>query len=315
MANYTCLGYSGMEKNQKTLAETIKEITREHLEENNGLLLGQAITSVGWCQNTVPDCKNIIELPMCDVAGAGIAVGTATVGRRPILVIRFQDFLWLNGSIIVNYAAKTKELFGVGTPIFIRAMAAEGHGTGPVHSGKLHALFMHMPGIKVAAPVSPNEYQQVWQNFMDNDDPMLCCEHRDSLSNTEELNHLMISNADVTLFGVSQARFNLKKAAQILHKEGIRCNVIHILWLKPLMLGPVAIPALNDSKCGLVVDTGFETCGAAESIAYRLMYATGKKVKALGLEDRSVCVNPGHENLTPSPERIAEVAKEVVEHG
>jgi pyruvate/2-oxoglutarate/acetoin dehydrogenase E1 component len=297
-----------------TLAETIKEITRKHLDENNGMLLGQAITSVGWCQNTVPDCKNIIELPMCDVAGAGIAVGAATVGRRPILVIRFQDFLWLNGSIIVNYAAKTKDLYGVGTPIFIRAMAAEGKGTGPVHSGKLHSLFMHHPGIKVVAPVTPGEYQEVWRDFMVNDDPMLCCEHRDSLSNTKELAHQMVNKADITLIGVSQARFNIVEAEKILKKDGIRCNVIHLLRLKPLIYPAVTIPALTNSRCGLVVDTGFTTCGAAESIAYDLMYKTGKKVKALGLEDRSVCVNPGNENLTPSPERTAKVAKQVIEN-
>jgi acetoin:2,6-dichlorophenolindophenol oxidoreductase subunit beta len=57
----------------KTLAETIKEITRIHLEQNNGLILGQCLSAVGWVNNTVPDCKNIVELPMSDVAAAGIA--------------------------------------------------------------------------------------------------------------------------------------------------------------------------------------------------------------------------------------------------
>lgn len=305
-----------------TLAETIKEITRKHLDEDNGLLFGQSITSVGWVNGTVPDCKNIIELPMCDVAGSGFAVGAATVGRRPILVIRFQDFLWLNGSIIVNYAAKTKELFGRGTPIFIRALAAEGRGTGPVHSGKLHALFMHMPGIKVAAPVTPGEYQQVWDEFMKGDEPVLCCEHRDSFSNTNETSNIIQSNADITLFGISEARFNLYKAAVILSKEDIRCNVINILWLKPLgstnqleqfdRLGSVALRALQDSKQGLVVDTGFETCGASESIAYNLMYLTGKKVMAMGLYDKTVCVKPGSENMIPSVEKIVDVVRVMV---
>jgi len=71
---------------QRNLASTIKKITQNHLENNNGLLLGQSISAVGWVNNTVPDCQGIVELPMTDVAGAGIAVGTALVGRRPIFV-------------------------------------------------------------------------------------------------------------------------------------------------------------------------------------------------------------------------------------
>ena len=70
------------------LRETIKEISRNHLEKNNGVLLGQALTAVGWVNGTVPNCKGVLELSMADVAGAGITVGTAIVGRRPIFVIR-----------------------------------------------------------------------------------------------------------------------------------------------------------------------------------------------------------------------------------
>ena len=93
---------------QKTVADTIREITRKHLTQNNGLLLGESISAVGWVNNTVPNCPGIIELPMTDVAGAGIAVGTALVGRRPIFVIRFQDFLILNGSPLIFMLQKRK---------------------------------------------------------------------------------------------------------------------------------------------------------------------------------------------------------------
>ena len=62
---------------QRTVADTIREITRTHLTKNNGLLLGETISAVGWVNNTVPDCQGIVELPMSDVAGSGIAVGAA----------------------------------------------------------------------------------------------------------------------------------------------------------------------------------------------------------------------------------------------
>lgn len=290
----------------KTVAETIKEITREHLVKNNGLLLGQAITAVGWVNNTVPDCKGIIELSMADVAGSGIAVGAAVAGRRPIFVLRFQDFLFLNGSILVNYAAKTKEFFGRGTPIFVRAIATEGKGAGPVHSGNLHSIFMHFPGLRVCAPMTPREYQEAWEDFMRHDDPMITCEHRRSFENSEELPDVIVDNADLTIYAISAARFNVVDAVTILQKEGIKCNIVNIMWLKPLELTDRLIKPLRQSKAGIVVDSGYETAGASQAISYLLSWETGMPVKALGIFDRSIGVSPESENLSPNGKQISE---------
>jgi pyruvate dehydrogenase E1 component beta subunit len=295
----------------KTVGETIKEITRRHLCENNGLVLGQALTAVGWVNNTVPDCPGIIELSMADVAGSGIAVGAAVAGRRPIFVLRFQDFLFLNGSTIVNYAAKTKEFFGKGTPIFVRLIAMEGKGFGPVHSGKLHSIFMHFPGLRVCSPMTPKEYEECWKVFMENDDPMIVSEHRCSFNNTEEMPDIIRDDGDVTIYAISTARFNVVKATEILAQSGVNCNVIHIMWLKPFLLTERLLNPLRRSKLGIVVDSGFEMVGASQSIAYELMFATGVPVKALGLYNKSVGVSPESENLTPDAQRIVETVKEI----
>ena len=64
----------------------------------------------------------------------------------------------------------------------------------------------------------------------------------------------------------------------------------------------------------MVVDSGFEIAGASQAISYELMYASGKSVKALGLKDHSVCVCVELENSTPSPEKIAEVARNILKN-
>ena len=128
----------------RTVAETIRDLTRELIDSGKGITLGQCLTAVGWVQNTIPPREfGNYELPMTDIAGAGIAVGVALTGRRPIFVLRFQSFLWLNASPLVNYAAKSKELFGVPCPILIRAIATEGDGAGPIHTNCFHSIFMH----------------------------------------------------------------------------------------------------------------------------------------------------------------------------
>lgn len=290
-----------------TVAETIREISRRHLEENNGLLLGQSVSAVGWVNNTVPDCKGIIELPMTDVAGAGIAVGAAMVERRPIFVIRFQDFLILNGSQLIFYAAKSKELHGRATPLFVRAIAAD--GIGPVHSGVLHSIFMHFPGFRVCSPMTPKEYEAVWADFMANDDPMIVSEHRASFSNTEELDDVIHEDADITLYPISATRFEAIKAAEQLATEGIRCNVVHILWLKPFVADERMITPLQQSRRGLVVDAGHEIAGASQAIAYELTQASGIPVKALGLMDRTKCLCSPLQNKFPDVEMIIATIK------
>lgn len=289
------------------LAEKIKQITEKHLTENNGLLLGQSITAVGWVNGTVPNCKNIIELPMTDVAGAGFAVGAALVGRRPIFVLRFQDFIALNGSPIFNYAAKSKELHELAAPVFIRCIGTD--FSGPVHSGVFHNIAMTYPGIFVAAPVTPREYEEVWNFFCDHDSPMYVSEHRRTYSIDYEMKDEIFDNADITLYGISDARLNVIEAAEKLRTDGFVVNVVHINWLKPLQKEKLLF-SLKKSKIALIVDSGFEICGTSRSIAYELMIETGKKIYALGLNDKTKCLCKNLDNATPSAEKIYNFVRE-----
>lgn len=288
----------------KTTAETIKEITRHHLTEGNGLLLGQCVTAVGWIGGTVPDCKGLVEIPMTDVAGPGFAVGAALMGRRPIFVVRYQGFMWYNASSLVNYAARSKQVWNQPCPIFIRAIGMEGNGIGHTASSNLHSLFMHPPGMPVAAPMTPGEYRAVWEHFLKNDDPIYVSEHRRSFPLTEEMPDLIEDNADVTVIAISAARLNALEAKAKLKEKGVNADLFHLLWLKPFEINPRLLASLKKTKLGIVVDSDFEIAGASRSIAYELMHATGVPVHALGLEDRVCGVAARVENITPNAEKI-----------
>ena len=293
-----------------TVSETIREITREHLEKNNGLLLGQCITAVGWIQNTVPPhAKGLVELPMADVSGPGFAIGAALMGRRPIYVLRFQSFLWLAASPIVNYAAKSKQIWGQPCPVFIRAIAAEDGAVGPVHTNCFHSIFMHAPGLPVCAPMTPREYQEIWKHYMTHDDPLLVSEHRRSYVSKTEMPDQIEDDASITIFPISAARLSTLQAVEMLRKDGVKCNVVHLLWLKPFELTQRILEPLKNTGLGLVIDSAYEIAGASQSIAYELMYATGLPVKALGQFDRSPGAAACLENGTPTPERIAETVR------
>ena len=207
---------------------------------------------------------------------------------------------------MVNYAAKSKQVWGVPVPIFIRSIGMEGKGIGHTASSCNHSIFMHSPGLPVAAPITPKEYQSVWDHFITHDDPIYVSEHRRSFTLTEEMEDIVHENADITVIAISAGRLNMIEAEKNLRDQGIQCDVFHLVWLKPFQPSEAVLKSLKRTKLGLVIDSDFEITGASRSIAYELMHATGVSVHALGLEDRVCGVASNLENITPAPKKIVE---------
>ena len=132
----------------------------------------------------------MIEVATSDVANGGFVVGAALMKSRPIYVIRYQGFNWYNCPMIINYACKSKEIWKISCPIFIRSIAMEG-GVGPVAGSSHHSLYYRMPGIKILSPMTPNEYKTSYNHFMKNDDVVYISEHRGSYDNKLELKDVL----------------------------------------------------------------------------------------------------------------------------
>jgi pyruvate/2-oxoglutarate/acetoin dehydrogenase E1 component len=290
---------------EKTVRDTIKEITRKHLAQGSRCY-GQCLTAVGWVGGTLPELYEdggMVELSMADVAGAGIVVGAAVAQERPIYVVRYQGFQWYNAPIIINYAMKSKEIWKRPCPMFIRSIAMEG-GIGPVAGSSHHSIYQRMPGVKIASPMTPGEYTAVYNQFMEDDDVYYISEHRKSYDNTKEFVDTLHSDADITLFPISITRFAAEEARTELEKEGYKVNICHILWIKPHVLTPEALQSVKESKWGgIVLDDDYEE-GAASSIAHRIMLKSGSPVHTMGLEPRTAGFHPDVDNLPPNSQKI-----------
>ncbi|MEK7121325.1 MAG: thiamine pyrophosphate-dependent enzyme [Patescibacteria group bacterium] len=298
----------------ENVAQTISSITRQHLLENNGAALGQCLTAVGWVGGTVPELTpedRLVELSMDDTSGNGLAVGYALAGRRPIFIVRYQGFQWFDAVFIANYAAKSKELWNIPCPVFVRSVGMDG-GIGPVASNNHHGIFMRMPGIPICAPMTPGEYKLIWEYFMRYDNPMYVSEHRRSFKIDHEMPDQLNYTADITLFPISSTRLDTIEAAKILSKEGISCDIIHLLWLKPFIVDDRILDPLENSRHGGLVLDGDYANGAAKCIAFDIMQKTDKKVRVLALDDRTAGFAPHLDNLSPSPEKIYNYVKQIV---
>jgi acetoin:2,6-dichlorophenolindophenol oxidoreductase subunit beta len=295
-----------LEKVPLNLRETIKKIVKSHLGNENGLVMGQCLTAVGWVGGTLPEIYEdggMVELSMADVANGGFAVGAALSGRRPMYVIRYQGFNWFNAPIIINYACKSKEIWGRPCPLFVRSIAMEG-AIGPVAGSSHHALYYRMPGIKIYSPMSPNEYKLTYSDFMKSEDVFYVSEHRGSYDNFDDLIDINYDDPHYVLFPISITRFDAIKASQELIKEGIRVSVCHIFIIKPFLPSDVSIDSLKNSTYGgCVIDDDYPD-GIAKSIANDLSNIAGNKVEALGLEDKSAGFAKEVDNMPPDMNKI-----------
>ena len=187
--------------------------------------------------------------------------------------------------MIVNYACKSKEIWKIPCPMLIRGIAMEG-GIGPVAGSSHHSLYYRMPGIKITSPMTPNEYKKTYKYFMKNNDVVYVSEHRASYDNRQELKDIIEKNFDLVIFAISITRFEVQSIQDIKEKN-IRISIINLFWLKPLKIKKYYIDLLKSSKFGgLVLDDDYPD-GIAKSISNDLSNISGKKVRALGLKNKS----------------------------
>lgn len=291
---------------EKTLREVIKDIIFYHLKKKKGFVFGQCLTAVGWVGGTLPhltEKDGMVDLSMADVANGGVVAGAALSNRRPIYVIRYQGFSWFNAPIILNYACKSKEIWGVPSPILIRGIAMEG-SIGPVAGSSHHSIYYKMPGIKIISPMTPYEYKYAYKYFMKNDDVLYISEHRGSYDNKKKLKDYLPKNCDLILFSVSITRFEAVKVKNILTKKGYKIGIANILWIKPFKIKEKWISALKKSRYGgIVLDDDYST-GVGSDMAYKLMKRTGSKIEIMGLKDKSAGFSKKSDNLPPNSKEI-----------
>lgn len=269
-----------------TYCQAINEALRECMRQDERVvLMGEDVgcyggifqVSAGLLNEFGPD--RVVNTPISESGFVGACVGAALTGMRPVVEIMFIDFTSVCMDMIINQMAKMHYMFGGRgrVPMVLRTNIGAGRGAAAQHSQSFHALFMHIPGLYVAAPSTPYDAKGLMIEAIRNDNPVIFVEHKKLYvtkgevpeeSYTIPFGHAEIKRPgrDVTVVATHAMVLRSLQAAEQLAKEGIDVEVVDPRTLNPLDKETILNSVTKTGRL-LVADEGYKTCGVAAEIA------------------------------------------------
>lgn len=239
----------------KSVIETVREAMREEMRrdprvfvmgEDIGKRGGVFLATQGFLEEFGPE--RVIDTPLAEASIAGIALGAAFKGMRPIAEIQFSDFVWPTVNQIIGEAARAR--YGTNgaltVPLVVRVPYGGGIRGGLYHSQNIEVPFFHTPGLKVITPATPYDAKGLLKAAIRDDNPVVFLEHKKTYRLVrgevpDEEYVLPIGKAEVKRPGrhMSVVSYGLVlhyclEAANMVTKEGVEAEVVDLRTLKPL---------------------------------------------------------------------------------
>lgn len=162
-----------------------RAIREEMLRDDSVFIMGQDEQDGGSFEVTAGlhdefGYERVRNTPISEAAQVGGGVGAAASGLRPIVNLSFSDFIGVAFDPVMNQAGKTRYMFGgvLDVPLVIRAIEGAGLNAAAQHSGTVHTLVAHLPGIKAVAPGTPEAAYGLMKAAVRSDDPVVYFENK-----------------------------------------------------------------------------------------------------------------------------------------
>ncbi len=272
----------------------------------------------------------VIDTPISESAIAGLSVGAALWGMRPVAEIMFSDFLALAMDHIANSAAKMRYAYaGEATvPVVFRMAFGAGVGAALHHSQSPEAWITNVPGLKIVMPSTPYNAKGLLKSAIRDDNPVVFFEHKYQYSRLkgavpQEEYFIPLGQADIRRAGedltiiASGAMANQAvAAADILAADGVKAEVVDLQTLVPLDKKTILQSVEKTGK--VLIAHEAPTFGGfggeiAAMIADEAFYSLDGPIKRVGAPYTPVPVSPILEKFyIPNAEKIAKAAKEMM---
>ncbi len=304
-----------VKERQITYAQAVRECLYQCMERDaNVFLMGLGATDPKGVFQTMTGLKEkfgenrIFDMPVSENAMTGIAVGTAFMGMRPVMVHQRGDFVLMAMDQIINNAAKWHYMYGgkMKVPLTIRTIIGRGWGQGPQHSQNFQGLFAQIPGLKVVAPTTPYEAKGLLASSIEENNPVIFVEHRwlhNQLGTVpEDYYCLPIGTArtmrighDVTVVANMDMVLEALQAAKRLESQGVSVEVINLCSIKPFDENLI-LRSVEKTGRLLIVDSSWMSFGISSEIAATVIEKgfdlLKSKIIRLGLPDVPTPTSP-----------------------
>jgi len=322
-----------MSERELTYGDAVKEALAEEMRRDPRVfLIGEDVAEAGHPFKVLTGLveefgtNRVIDTPISEPGYAGIGVGAAMTGMRPVVDVMFGDFITLAMDQIVNQAAKVHYMSGgkLKVPIVFRTTLGATRRSAAQHSQSLHAWVSHIPGLKVALPSSPYEAKGLMKTAIRDDSPVVIFEDKmmyrvkgpvpaEDYTIPFGVADVKRAGTDVTIVATSSMVQVALGAAAMLEEADISAEVIDPRTTFPLDKQTLIDSAKKTSRV-IVVDEGYERYGVTAEIAAVIaegaFYHLDAPVRRMGAMDVPVPFSPVLEDLTvPSEKTVFELAK------
>ncbi|MFB9473905.1 alpha-ketoacid dehydrogenase subunit beta [Nonomuraea salmonea] len=273
--------------------------------------------------------ERVFDTPISESAILGSAVGAAMFGRRPIVEIMWADFSLVALDQIVNQAANVRYVSAgrLTAPLTIRTQQGNAPGACAQHSQSLEALFLHVPGLRVCMPSTPQDAYDLLVTAVHGDDPVLVIENRTLYSGAKEPvetdgpvrpmggARTRRDGSDVTIVTWGAMTHRVLEAAERLAGEGVEAQVLETPWLNPFDVGAVLGGVRRTGRLAVVHEANV-TGGFGAEVVARVTEAGAPLLAPpirIGTPDVRMPAAPVlAESLVPDAARIAGSVRELV---
>lgn len=318
---------------EMTMAQAVRTAVAEEMRRDpTVILMGEDVAETGTpfrvFQGLVDEfgVRRVIDTPIAEAGFAGIAVGAAMTGLRPVVDIMFGDFLTLVMDQIVNQAAKVHYMSGgqLRVPIVFRTTLGATRRSAAQHSQSLQAWPSHIPGLKVVLPSTPYDAKGLLKTAIRDNSPVVFIEDKlmfqskgmvpqDEYTLPFGVADIKRSGEDLTIVATSSMVQVALEAAGKLAELGISAEVIDPRTTSPLDRETLIASARKTGRA-IVVDEGHQSYGVTAEIAAVIaegaFYYLDAPVKRLGAMDVPVPFSPVLEDQTvPTPLAVIETAR------
>lgn len=227
--------------------------------------------------------KRVIDTPLAETMIAGLSVGMASQGLKPVMEIQFLGFVFAAMEHLLAHAARmrTRTRGRLGCPMVLRSPMGAGIRAPEHHSESTEALFAHVPGLRVVIPSSPARAYGLLLAAIDDPDPVVFLEptrlyRMNPQPLTDDGRRLPLDccftlreGSDITLISWGASVHETLQAAERLAEQGVSAEVVDVACVKPLDLDTLEASVRKTGRC-VIVHEAPKSCGVGAEIAASL---------------------------------------------